>query len=398
MITVKLKFRKSSVSDNKGVLCYRIIRDNIVYVVRTDYVIDDANWDEKRSRVLLVGENVHELAELKQRIFYEMRKLRNITGQHDDDDVFCVEQVKAEFEKWRQCSMLSRFIHDIIVRLRSLKRIRSAETYEAAYRSFMRFRKGRDLLLDEIDTDMIADYQAYLEKKGLSMNTISFYMRILRATCNSAIDRHLREPPLPFRYAYTGNEKTPKRAISLRYIKRIKELDLTGRPSMDFARDIFLFSFYTRGMSFIDIAFLRYSDLRDGTLVYRRHKTSQQLRIKWEHCMQSIVNKYRQKGSDYMFPIVTSDEPDKAHRQYRNRLYIVNKRLKKVGRLAGLSVSLSTYVARHSWASIARSKNIPISVISEGMGHDSESTTKIYLASLDTAVIDRANSLILSSL
>lgn len=397
MITVRLKFSKSRSADRVGVLSYQIICDNITGVVRTDYELPAEKWDEKRHKIISSDADFS-LRELKMRTQHEMRRLRNIMVKHDEEADLLFDVVRTEFERWRHDGMLSRFMRDIIARMQSLGRVRSAETYQSALRSFMRFRGGRDILLDELDADMVADYQSYLLKRGLSMNTVSFYMRILRATCNLAIDRGLREPSSPFRHVYTGNEKTPKRAIPFRYIKRIKELNLTESPSMDFARDIFLFSFYTRGMSFVDIAFLRYCDLHDGVLVYRRHKTSQQLRIKWERCMQSIVDKYRRAGSDYMFPIVKSDDPETAYRQYRNRLFVVNARLKSVGRKVGLRFPLSTYVARHSWASIAKSLNIPISVISEGMGHDSEMTTQIYLASLDNSVVDRANAQILKGL
>lgn len=189
-----------------------------------------------------------------------------------------------------------------------------------------------------------------------------------------------------------------KRTVSLEAIKRIKELDLTLKPHLAYARDMFLFSFYTRGMSFIDMAYLLKSNLKDGILTYRRRKTGQQLSVKWERCMEDIVAKYKETyNTDYLLPIITNPLAD-GRKQYRNAIYRVNTALKEVARQAGLAVPLTMYCARHGWASIAKSKNIPLSVISEGMGHDSEETTRIYLASLDTSVIDEANSLILKSL
>ena len=166
---------------------------------------------------------------------------------------------------------------------------------------------------------------------------------------------------------------------------------------MDYARDIFMFSFYTRGMSFIDMAFLKKKDLQNGILSYRRHKTNQQLFIKWEKPMQELINKYDTSGTPYLLPVIKSCDKDER-RQYKSEAHRVNRNLKKIGRQLGLVIPLTTYVARHGWASIAKSKNIPVSVISEAMGHDSEKTTLIYLASLDTSAIDKANSLILKSL
>ena len=160
---------------------------------------------------------------------------------------------------------------------------------------------------------------------------------------------------------------------------------------------MFLFSFYTRGMSFVDMAYLKKKDLHNGILTYRRKKTGQQLSIKWEQCMQEIIEKYPPNPTEYLLPIITSTYEDERL-QYRNSLTLVNRKLKILSVFVRSPHPLSMYVARHSWASIAKSKNIPLSIISEGMGHDSETTTQIYLASLDTTIIDRANYLILNDL
>ena len=222
-------------------------------------------------------------------------------------------------------------------------------------------------------------------------------MRILRAVYNRAVEKDLTTNLNPFKHVYTGIDKTIKRAIPLKAIKQIKSLDLSLQPSLDFARDMFLFSFYTRGMSFIDMAYLKKKDLSNGILSYRRRKTGQQLFIRWEKCMQEIVDKYDNPQSEFLLPIIKRADKDNRL-QYQSALRFVNNHLKSVVALLNIGITISMYTARHSWASIAKSKNIPISVISEGMGHDSEMTTQIYLASLDNAVVDRANAQILKDL
>lgn len=146
------------------------------------------------------------------------------------------------------------------------------------------------------------------------------------------------------------------------------------------------------------MAYLRKKDLQNGVLSYRRRKTGQQLFIKWEKCMQDILDKYDTSQSVYLLPIIKPYLPTDERTQYIYAAHNINRCMKIIGKELGLSVSLTLYVARHAWASIARSKNVPLSVISEGMGHDSEATTRIYLASLDTIAIDKANSMILKSL
>ena len=155
-----------------------------------------------------------------------------------------------------------------------------------------------------------------------------------------------------------------------------------------------MFSFYTRGMSFIDMAFLRCDDLRGGVLRYFRRKTGQELCIRWEPDMQAIVDRYPERHGDFLLPILSGPEKD-YRRQYKQAITKTNRDLANISHLLGLSIPITTYVARHSWASIAYSKSVPVALISEGMGHDSEHTTRIYLASVSNSGVDRANRKIL---
>lgn len=290
------------------------------------------------------------------------------------------------------------FAQSVISSQNELGKIRMAETYATTLNSFRRFRENRDLSLNEVNSELMIAYEAYLKSQGVSANSSSFYMRNLRAVYNRAVERGLTVQRNPFKHVYTGVDKTVKRAVSLAVIRQIRNMDLSTNPSQDFARDMFLFSFYTRGMSFIDMVYLRKKDLSGGILSYRRRKTGQQLLIKWEKPMQDIVDKYDTGESVYLLPLINPLRDLNERKQYVYAAHNVNRSLKIIGGRLGLSVTLTMYVARHAWASIAKSKNVPLSVISEGMGHDSEATTRIYLASLDTEAIDKANSMILKSL
>ena len=299
--------------------------------------------------------------------------------------------------KQKSTRTLFPFMQSIIEQKKLMGHIRTAETYEATLRNFSAFLNGKDIALTEITPDIMQLYEAHLYNRGLLRNTTSFYMRILRAVYNRAVEKDLTTNRNPFKHVYTGVDKTVKRAIPLKAIRQIKNLDLSLQPSLDFARDMFLFSFYTRGMSFVDMAYLKKKDLSNGILSYRRRKTGQQLFIRWEKCMQEIVEKYENPLSEYLLPIIKPMNGDER-KQYQNAMYLINRKLKEIGKIVEIKLPLTMYVARHSWASVAKNKNVPISVISEGMGHDSEMTTQIYLASLDTAVVDKANAQILKDL
>ncbi len=289
------------------------------------------------------------------------------------------------------------FAWNLIYRLKQIGKVITAERYSVTISNFMRFLKGKDLDFESINSNLMMEYEIYLKGTGVCQNTSSFYMRNLRAIYNRAVEQGLVVQNFPFRHVYTGICKTVKRAVSLKIIRQIRNLDLTSNLMMDYARDIFMFSFYTRGMSFVDMAFLKKKDLRNGVLSYRRKKTNQQLFIKWDKSMQDIVDKYDTSGSSYLLPIIKDVGKDERL-QYKSNEHLVNNKLRMIGMKLGLPIPLTTYVARHGWASIAKSMNISISTISEAMGHDSENTTRIYLASLDTSLVDKANELILKSL
>lgn len=399
MISVKVKFRPSTVVGKEGVIYYQIIQNRIVRQLTTNYRIFSEEWDESNAR-LIIGNTPrsNHLLSLKSCIDWDMKRIQMIINQLTERNIpFSTNDIITAFQRQADEQSLFNFMGNVITQLKKIGKLRTAETYTATLRSFMRFRNDTDVLLDDITPELIEMYEAYLQNNGVVRNTSSFYMRILRAVYNRAVEKEFVKQRNPFKNVYTGVDKTAKRALPLSTIRRIKNLDLTRLPKLEFARDMFLFSFYTRGMSFIDMAFLKKTDLQNGYLKYRRRKTKQQLFIRWEKCMQEILDKHNAPESPYLLPIIKVAEQNER-KQYGNALREVNNKLKEIAKTICLPIPLSTYVARHSWASIARSKKIPISVISEGMGHDSEMTTQIYLSSLDSSAIDHANSLILKDL
>lgn len=403
MASVKVKFRPSTQKGREGTIYYQVIHNRIVRQIRTNYGIFMQEWDRSSSQIdtsnILYNERLGYLLSVIEHIKQDIRRLEFIIRQQENKSVsYTVDSIVSIFQKQASEHTFFRFMQGIIALLIRMNKHRTAETYTAALRSFSSFRNDEDVLLNEVDSDLMQLYEAYLYNKALTRNTISFYMRILRAVYNRAIEKGLTEQHYPFRHVYTGIDKTVKRAIPLKFIKRIKNLDLSSKPNLDFARDMFLFSFYTRGMSFIDMAYLRETDLRNNILTYKRRKTGQQLFIRWEACMQEVVEKYGLESSGpYLLPILRYPYED-TRKRYKNTLLRINRALKEVAKLTGIAVPLTLYVARHSWASAARNKHIPLSVISEGMGHDSEATTQIYLASLDTTIVDKANAQILKEL
>lgn len=322
MASIKVKYRPSTTNGKEGSIYYQVIHGRTVRQIGTDFRVLDTEWDKEASSVRIMPETdenrkryLHSVAE---HIGWDIRRLQAIIAQCDSQGgSYSAYNIVEKFNSHANGQSLFGFMQDIIRQLKQLGKARTSETYTAALASFMKFREGQDILLDEIDSDTMMLYEAWLKSNGNCPNTTSFYMRILRAVYNRAVEKELTEQKYPFKHVYTGIGKTVKRALPLKAIKRIKELDLTLKPHLDYARDMFLFSFYTRGMSFIDMAYLKKSDLKNGVIIYRRRKTGQQLTIKWEKCMEDIIAKYDgYSTSQYLLPIITNPCADERT-QYR---------------------------------------------------------------------------------
>ena len=292
MTSIKIKFRPSTVEGKEGGIYFQIIHNRKVRQLNTDYKVFACEWDAETESIVVNDSRSAILCGIKERLEWDFARLVKATRQLETERCrYTADDVTATFRKMTKESSFFSFMHGVIAQLKQLGKVRTSETYAATLRSFMAFREDADVPIDGISSDLMLMYEAWLKARGIRMNTVSFYMRILRAVYNRAVEKGLTAQNYPFRHVYTGVDKTVKRAIPVKAIKALKELDLSLKPSLDFARDMFMFSFYTRGMSFVGMAYLKKADLQDGKLTYRRRKTGQQLTIRWDRCMEYIVNK-----------------------------------------------------------------------------------------------------------
>lgn len=400
MATYKVFFRFTSLRHNEGTLYLRIIHKREVRQIHTGSRIEPDEWDEKSGRVIVSGDKsrMQYLYDIQKKLDKKIERLRAIVATLDSiGKEYSAEYISTLYHSSDTVVGFISFARRLIEENKRRGNASATEHYTSTLNSFIRFYGDDEISFEKFDAGLMTLYESYLKKTGLSPNSSSFYMRKLRAIYNQAVERHLTSQRNPFRHVYTGIAKTNKRAVPLDIIKSLRHLDLSHDPLSEMARDMFLFSFYTRGMSIVDMSYLRKSNLRNGILVYHRQKTGQQLSIRWENRMQEIVSRYQIEESDFLLPIIKPGGGENR-RQYQSASHLINRRLKAIGKMLGMSEPLTMYRARHSWASIAHTHSIPISVISQGMGHDSEKTTRIYLASLDTSVVDNANYEILNLL
>ena len=395
MATVKIKFRASSVAGKEGTLYYHIIHQRKLRWISTDYHVYPEEWNARKSSVIVSNSNNRQahLQLIQSQIDWEMKQMQCIIHDKEMDGVsYSVDDLANEIQQLPTSQSVFTFFRQQIAKKEQMQCVGTKNNYTNAVNRFVEFRNQKDLTFSQMTADMMEMYQAWLWNRGVGQNTVSFYLRTLRTLHHKAVEAGQATSNDIFAHVQTANVRTAKRAISVKDIRKIEKLDLPRGSSLDKARDMFLFSFYLRGMAFVDMAFLKKSDLKCGLVSYNRRKTHQNLNIEWIKPMQAIIDKYAEqtKDSPYMLPILTGKETS-PYTQYRKVEYNTNYNLKKIGKMIGLKIPLTTYVERHTWASIALHMNIPIATISEGMGHNSYKTTQIYLESIDVATINEAN-------
>ncbi len=291
------------------------------------------------------------------------------------------------------------YVSKLSEELTSTGRLRTARAYRSTLNSVLSFTGTDDISLQEITRCFVKDYEAFLQKKACCLNTISFYMRNLRAILNKAVVEGLFSDSVKnlFSGIFTGNAHTDKRAINKREIQLIRDwdgYDLNKRSgnSLHYAKLYFLFSFYMRGMSFIDMAFLKKSDMEKDIISYTRKKTGQMIHVQITPELRKIIFFFEKdtRDSAYILPIIR--RKDKSEQmQYQSALKNYNNHLKIIQSMLGIDRKLTGYVARHSWATIAKHMNIPIEQISESLGHTNIKTTMIYLAAFNQSILHKVN-------
>lgn len=407
MTSIEFHYRPSTRDKrSRGSVFIRVIHRRKTSSITTRWKLYPDEWDCNHHKPQCLEGNERRFPTLM-KIDTEMKQallfLRELAGLWElEDRSFAATDITLAYRCREGQIHLSDFIAKLYKEMRTVGKERTARAYQTTGKRFLAFAGNDQLQLKEITGLLVRRFEMMLQQEGKSQNTISFYMRNLRAIYNKAVLTGLLEVSShnPFENVYTGVYTTRKRALTSSEMKQINDLDLLNLNSkvnnlpttLQKARQLFLFCFLARGMSYIDMAYLKKENIHNGIIRYRRKKTSQPLEVKINSSMQNIIRSFEKetKDSPYVFPIIDINKNTSVYHQYESGLRIQNKRLKEICKLCGIHKPLSTHVARHSWATIAKEKNVPLIVISEGLGHTSEKTTSIYLGSLDRSLLDRA--------
>lgn len=357
MATIKVKLRKSTVADKPATVYYQLSHRGERVQITTRMHLPPEEWDAAKGRP---HPGTDRAAAVQAGIDGDVARIRRIVGQLERAGRrFALGEVVGLFRAPANGSSLTAFMRTQIEALRRCRRFGTAKNYERTVSSFSQFLAGAELPFEELTEELVGEYEAYLAARGVSRNSSSFYMRNLRAVYNKAVRLRLTPQNSPFEGVYTGVDRTRKRAVDSLLLAQLRRLDLSGDRALALARDLFLFSYCTRGIAFVDISFLRKSDVRDGAIRYVRRKTGQPLCIGIEPGIRELIDRYAEatRETPYVFPILTQTEALAAYRQYQAALSCHNRQLRKLSRLLSDDCRLTSYTARHSWATVARNCN-----------------------------------------
>lgn len=315
---------------------------------------------------------------------------------------YTVDTLLNTVEKPTRRISVFNFYTEIIDRLKSTNQLGNAGAYKDSKNSIMNFTKEKDIMFSEIDYSFLIKYETEMRKKELNENSISFYFRTLRALFNKAIQEKVCKatsyPFKKFKVAKFSNE-TKRRAITKDEIKKIEALDIPESSKRFTARQYFLFSFYCQGINFADIALLKWENIIGNRVFYTRAKTGKEINFILLEPALKIIEYWKpitsKSKKHYVFPIL-NNEIHISPTQIKNRTHkvigIVNEALKEIGQDpdVGLEIPLTTYVARHTFATVLKRSGVSTAIISETMGHKTETITQVYLKSFENEIIDEA--------
>lgn len=379
-------------------LVIQIIHNRIKREMYTPYRLKEAEFDtpgEKAQTDRRSKTRAAEIREINEYLIYIKEELRKVCHSLAERGEYTSADIIAGYRARNDMSNFFIYADSRINELIHAGKHGTAANYRSAVNAFERFVGSRDLSLNAITKKTIEEFIDSRRLRKNNPNTANFYVKQLRAIYNKADDEgYVQAACNPFQKIRLKSSKSPKRAISREEVSQIATLELEGEHAHKaLARDLFMFSIYTRGMSFVDMCYLCKENIHGNMLIYRRHKTDQLLQVKIEPPLRALLRKYADNSSVYLLPMLRHDDSYKGYRYIQRRL---NKRIRELGDRLGFDFPLTFYVARHTWATLAHETGVPVSVISEGMGHTSEKTTHLYLASLSHEVIDKANKAVIN--
>lgn len=405
MATIKvILFTHNKLKNGEHPIYLRITQDRKTRYVKIGATCKEELWDKDLGLPTKKHPNYRELCVLIDKKKAEVNKLilhEEIDGKDSSAEELKRKVVKKKSSKITVLQYFDRVYEDLI----KLDKIKTAKTFRATKNSLMNFRDGKDFFFSDVNLNFLIRYEEYHIAKGWKLNSIFVIVRTFKTLINKAREEEIvRQDYDPFKDYSLKKFRgivTEKRALDKEQIKKIETLELKPCSSIYNSRQYFMFSLYCRGMNFADMADLKWKDIKNGEFEYIRNKTNKRFHVKLIEPANEILKYFKrhyfENMESYVFPILKPSNVTAMSRENRKvkMLRIINSDLKEIAKLCDIEETLTMYVARHSFATILKMKGVQTSVISELLGHRSESTTQIYLDSFGKDQLDEANKVLL---
>ncbi len=393
--------KRKALKDDTYSISLRLVHKQSSTYIALGYSVHLKDWDPDNNIILKSCRKYSNLVRINNTLSAKLVTAQDIIEKltySGEIETMSPTDIKARILNQSAKITFAEYTDKIVADLKSSKNLGNASCYTQAKDFLVRHLGTANLSFEEINYKALKTLETRHLAGDNSLNSLSFYLRTIRAIYNRAIKEGIvSRDYYPFTHYSIKETKTQKRAISRKDIEKIRDAVFPERTPIWHARNYFLFSFYNIGMNFADMAFLKKSNIVNNRIQYTRAKTGKFYSVKIEKPTRDILDLYiSPKGpDDYIFPIITRTKLEDQIKDEQNGRSNYNKYLKKIAAQLGIEANLTSYVARHSWATIAKGLNVPISVISEGLGHEDIKTTQIYLDSFDDDVIDSANRLVM---
>lgn len=394
--------RRRARKDGSYPIIYRLSHNHLTITISSGYAVPENAWDGKYHKIRPGYKGIENVTRVNNLLQKTRSQYMDVITQLKDKGEISFLSINDIKERLVQAPSDLTFFDYTQKQIDAQKkqgRLGNARSYENTLREVKNFRKEKDISFTSLNYSFLKKFEASYLNRGLSENGLAVHMRTIRAIYNKAIkDKVVEKEAYPFERYSIKTKPTKKRAISLGAIQKIVALTFEEDNPLFDARNMFLMSFYLMGAPFVDLVFLKRSNIIDGRVQYKRQKTGRFYDIKIFENLMPIMNYYLKdkKPDEFLLPVIKREKPSDQYKDFLWAQKRYNKRLKEIAKLAGIEEKLTSYVSRHSFASIANNMAIPVTAISEMLGHQKLTTTQVYLAGLSKDTIDSYNEKIIS--
>ena len=393
-------YKSKTLSNGEHPLTVRISKGGIRKHISLGVSCHKDDWDPKNKLPKRSHPNKNKIDAI---ILKALKKYNDqvIDFKHEEKDFTPDVLITAVRNPTKKTTVFSYFELKI-KNLKAANKIGNADIYLSTLNQLKKFTKNKDITFSQIDYEFLVKFETFFRSKGLSDNAISIRFRTLRALFNIAIrENYIKHTFYPFdmyKIAERFDTNTKRRAITKEELQLIEALKIDPRSTAFEAQKYFVFSYYGQGINFGDMAALKWKNLVDGRIFYKRAKTGREINFLLIERTLEIINYWKPvtKTSleSYIFPILNEAvhiTATQKHNRIHKVLTRVNRDLKIMAKDLGIEGNVTTYVARHTFATVLKkSKNVNTAVISEAMGHKTEAITQVYLKSFENSIIDEA--------